>query len=236
MRGETDRAALLREASTTLRVMMRPDALRRAEPDVAALLEAEGIAMRPGPRSVIAAGPPTLRRTILGMQLVVVRYAGPDADEPNTRILCPYGILYGGRGWLVAHADELPDHSRRLFRRYPTGARCARRLQGVNIEQPAFSAVADRRQAEGIGDGDPGFAIRSLATQLHVRCWHVIANFAPLPELAGGPVAGFDLRSRQHAVEIVFLAACFRPEMLRQTFERLEQAICEKALRISVRP
>ena len=73
-------------------------------------MEAEGIAMRPGPRPVIAAGVlPTLRRAILGMQLVVVRYAGPDAEEPATRILCPYGILYGGRGWLVAHVDGLPE-------------------------------------------------------------------------------------------------------------------------------
>ena len=89
---------------------MRPDALRRAEPDVAALMEAEGIAMRPGPRPVIAPGVlPTLRRAILGMQLVVVRYAGSDADEPTTRILCPYGILYGGRGWLVAHVEEMPE-------------------------------------------------------------------------------------------------------------------------------
>ena len=110
VRGETDRAALLREASTTLRAVMRPDALRRAEPDIAALMEAEGVAMRPGPRPVLAAGVlPTLRRSILGMQLVVVRYAGPDAAEPATRILCPYGILYGGRGWLVAHVDGLPD-------------------------------------------------------------------------------------------------------------------------------
>jgi predicted DNA-binding transcriptional regulator YafY len=97
-------------AATTLRVMMRPDALRRAEPDVAALMEAEGIAMRPGPRPVIAPGVlPTLRRAILGMQLVVVRYGGPDADEPTTRILCPYGILYGGRGWLVAHVEEMAE-------------------------------------------------------------------------------------------------------------------------------
>ena len=110
MRGEADRAALLREASTTLRAVMRPDALRRAEPDIAALMEAEGIAMRPGPRPMIAAGVlPTLRRAILGMQLVVVRYAGRDAEKPATRILCPYGILYGGRGWLVAHVDELPE-------------------------------------------------------------------------------------------------------------------------------
>jgi predicted DNA-binding transcriptional regulator YafY len=97
VRGETDRAALLREASTTLRAVMRPDALRRAETDIAALMEAEGIAMRPGPRPVITPGVlPTLRRAILSMQLVVVRYAGPGTEEPATRILRPYGLLYGG--------------------------------------------------------------------------------------------------------------------------------------------
>jgi hypothetical protein len=52
--GETDRVSLLREASTTLKVVMRPDALRRAEPDIAALMEAEGIAMRPGPRPMFS--------------------------------------------------------------------------------------------------------------------------------------------------------------------------------------
>ena len=110
VRGETDRATLLRQAATTLRAVMRPDALRRAETDIAALMEAEGIAMRPGPRPMIAPGVlPTLRRAILGMQLVVVRYTGPDAEEPATRILWPYGILYGGRGWLVAHVDGLPE-------------------------------------------------------------------------------------------------------------------------------
>ncbi len=109
-RGETERAGLLRETAATLRALMRPDALRRAEPDIAALMEAEGIAMRPGPRPVLAAGVlATLRRAILGMQLVVVRYAGPGAEEPATRILCPYGILYGGRGWLVAHVEGLPE-------------------------------------------------------------------------------------------------------------------------------
>jgi predicted DNA-binding transcriptional regulator YafY len=110
VRGEDNRATLLREASTTLRAVMRPDALRKAEPDIAALMEAEGIAMRPGPRPTIAANVlPTLRRAILGMQLVVVGYAGSDTLGPEARILCPYGLLYGGRGWLVAHVDQLPD-------------------------------------------------------------------------------------------------------------------------------
>jgi predicted DNA-binding transcriptional regulator YafY len=108
--GEPDRADLLREASSILRAFMNPKALTRTETDVAALMEAEGTAMRPGPRPKL---PPrllaTIRRAILGIQLIAVRYAGPDYGEPITRILCPYGILHGGRGWLVAHVEELPE-------------------------------------------------------------------------------------------------------------------------------
>jgi predicted DNA-binding transcriptional regulator YafY len=108
--GEADRAALLREAAITLRAVMHPDALRRAEPDIAALTEAEGIAMRPGPRPLIAPGVlATLRHAILGMRLVRVHYAAAEADAPVTRVLCPYGLLYGGRGWLVAHVEGLPE-------------------------------------------------------------------------------------------------------------------------------
>ena len=151
-RGEDNRAALLREASTTLRAVMRPDALRQAEPDIAALMEAEGIAMRPGPRPVIVAGVlSTLRRAILGMQLLVVRYAGPDSDEPTARILCPYGLLYGGRGWLVAHVDQLPDM--RLWR--------LDRIVSVDlldrgfVRRENFSLAAYTAQSFGVFQEDP---------------------------------------------------------------------------------
>ena len=152
MNGESDRAALLRETSTTLRAVMRPDALRRAEPDIAALMEAEGIAMRPGPRPVIAPGVlPTLRRAILGMQLVVIRYPGADSDQPATRILCPYGILYGGRGWLVAHVDGLPEM--RLWR--------LDRVVSVDLLDRGFTRGADfdlmtyAAQSFGVFQEDP---------------------------------------------------------------------------------
>ncbi|MDE8343606.1 MAG: WYL domain-containing protein [Acidocella sp.] len=108
--GEPDRAELLREASSILRAFMNPKALTRTETDVAALMEAEGTAMRPGPRPKLPPRLlPTIRRAILGVQLVAVRYAGADGSEPATRILCPYGILHGGRGWLVAHVEGLPE-------------------------------------------------------------------------------------------------------------------------------
>jgi len=111
-RGEGDRAGLLRDAAMTLRTLMRPAALLRAEPDIEALMQAEGIAMRPGPRPRLdPALLPTLRRAILEMRLVVVRYGGSNTNEPATRVLCPYGTLYGGNGraWLVGHVEGLPE-------------------------------------------------------------------------------------------------------------------------------
>jgi len=109
-KGNEDREELLRKAAEILRAVMNPDALRRATRDIAALMEAEGIAMRPGPRPLVAAGVlPTLQRAILAMQFIVVRYARTEGDEAAMRILCPYGILYGGRGWLVALVEGLPE-------------------------------------------------------------------------------------------------------------------------------
>ena len=111
-RGEDDRATLLRDAATTLRALMRPTALLRAEPDIEALMQAEGIAMRPGPRPKLdPAILPTLRRAILEVRLVVVRYGGHGIEEPATRVLCPYGTLYGGNGraWLVGHVEGLSE-------------------------------------------------------------------------------------------------------------------------------
>ncbi|WP_159014584.1 YafY family protein [Acidisoma sp. S159] len=134
LRGEADRAGLLREASTTLRAVMRPAALRQAEPDIAALMEAEGIAMRPGPRPVILPGIlPTLRRAILGMQLIVVHYATGDPEEGAVRVLCPYGLLYGGRGWLVAPVDGL--QAMRLWR--------LDRITSIDILHRSFSRAGE---------------------------------------------------------------------------------------------
>lgn len=200
--GEIDRAALLREASTALRAMMRPDALRRAEPDIAALMEAEGVAMRPGPRPVLTAGVlPTLRRSILGMQPVVVRYAGPDVAEPATRILCPYGILYGGRGWLVAHVDGLPemrlwrldrivsaDLVDRGFQRLEDFDLAAYAAQSFGVFQEEPIDVALRFEPEAAVDAagwvfhpsqsverEPGGAlnVRFRAGGVQEMCWHL---------------------------------------------------------------
>jgi predicted DNA-binding transcriptional regulator YafY len=202
-RGETDRAALLRQAATTLRAVMRPDALRRAETDIAALMEAEGIAMRPGPRPMIAAGVlPTLRRATLGMQLVVVRYHAAHATEPVTRILCPYGLLYGGSGWLVAHVEGLPElrlwrldrilSADLLDRGFPRRgdfslAEYAAQSFGVYQEEPIevvlhFSVEAAEDAASWLfhptqsvaREQDESLTVRFRAGGMQEICWHLI--------------------------------------------------------------
>ena len=107
--NQPDRAAHLKDAAATLRATLAAPALTRAETDIAALMEAEGLAMRPGPRPHLPrALLATLRRAILGMQVISVTYNSPTSG-PTTRLLCPYGLLYGGRGWLVAHAETTSD-------------------------------------------------------------------------------------------------------------------------------
>ena len=73
--------------------LLRPAALRRAKPDIAALMQAEGTAMRPGPRPALnSALLTTLRQAILAMQLVSVRYARDGEAARATLILTAAAI------------------------------------------------------------------------------------------------------------------------------------------------
>ncbi len=103
------RAATLRSAANKLRASMDEAARRRAEPDVEALLAAEGLAARPGPRVVVRPGViETLRHALLATRLIRLRYlnAGGAARE---HLLEPYGLLYGARPYLLAAVPGKPD-------------------------------------------------------------------------------------------------------------------------------
>ena len=72
-------------------------------PDVEALLEAERIASRPGPRPVIA--PQTfalIREAFLVGRRVAFHYRSEAGEAPAYREVVPYGLLYGHRVYLVA--------------------------------------------------------------------------------------------------------------------------------------
>ncbi|BAI76405.1 transcriptional regulator (plasmid) [Azospirillum sp. B510] len=96
-------AAELTGLMAKLKATMRPDAIRRVEPDLDALLESEGLAMRPGPRPRIAMGVVTiLREAIKSCRKVRIGYRNRKTRQTNERIVHPYGFLHGHRHYLVA--------------------------------------------------------------------------------------------------------------------------------------
>jgi predicted DNA-binding transcriptional regulator YafY len=120
-RGLEERAAALDSASAKLRAMTRPEHLRRVEPDLEVLMEAEGSALRPGPRPSLPDGIlALLRRGILACLPLTMDYRSRGAPEPARITVHPYGLLYGSRPLLVAAPE--PWTEPRLYRLDRMGA------------------------------------------------------------------------------------------------------------------
>ena len=104
--GLEDNAAVLRGLSTRLRAMLRSDSLARIESDVEALVHAEGLAMRPGPRPRLDPGLLALvREAISASRVIEFRYVAQSTGRQNRQQVQPNGLLYGNRAFLVARTD-----------------------------------------------------------------------------------------------------------------------------------
>lgn len=112
----TDQAASLEGLIAKLKALIRPDVARRVEPDLEALLEAEKLAMRPGPRPknrtfVLE----QLRDAIKACRTVVIKHQTRQTRRTRKRRVQPYGFLYGHRHYLVAFNLEHEAREYRLF-------------------------------------------------------------------------------------------------------------------------
>ena len=98
------RARALEGLAAKVRVALRPELLRRTETDTAALMEAEGTAVRPGPRPQVAE--PILkgiREALLKLHRLRMLYSKDGAPcAGRERIVEPLGVLHGLRPYLVA--------------------------------------------------------------------------------------------------------------------------------------
>jgi len=130
--GLVERATILRRTVHKLRAMMDTAALRRAEPDVEALLAAEGLAARPGPRVELPEGLiDTLRHALLTSHRIALRYQGNDSVRDH--VLEPYGLLYGRRPYLLAVKPGKPDAA--VWR--------LDRMEAVSVTNEAFTPRPD---------------------------------------------------------------------------------------------
>ena len=109
--GLADRAVVLRELAKKLRALRRPLAEEEFDADLEALMQAEGLAMRPGPRPRLERGLLSLLRdAIKARRAVEFEYISQSTRRRSSQRVQPYGVLYGNRAFLVgrtAWADGL---------------------------------------------------------------------------------------------------------------------------------
>ncbi len=106
LKGEmqSDLRESLRRAGDALRATMRWRDLMRAEPDIEAVAEAEGIASRPGPREIVKPGVlAALREAIKRSEVVRLTHWTAASKRPSRgHEVEPLGLLYAtGRRYLV---------------------------------------------------------------------------------------------------------------------------------------
>lgn len=108
-------ARSVEKIAATLRAQSKGPAAR-IEPDLEALTEAEGLAMKPGPHPKLAANViSALRHAILATREVRLHYRYLGSGKRGFETVHPYGFLYGNRHYLVAWSGK---KSGRGFRNY----------------------------------------------------------------------------------------------------------------------
>lgn len=155
----------LRTLGAKVRSMLAAEKLRRIDPDLEALTEAEGIAHRAGPRPFI---PPalfeSLRTAIKSCKHVTFHYAARSGASVTMRTVAPLGFLYGHRHYLVA--SEIGQIKPKFFS-LPS-------ISKVKILQDSF-------------ERDPAFSLKKLVSQsfgvfeekAHSVVWRFSAEAAP---------------------------------------------------------
>ena len=90
-----------------MRALVKRPTMNRIEPDLEALTEAEGLAMRPGPRPEINAEiVGALREAIITRHKVKLHYLYRASGKRGYQVVHPYGFLYGNRHYLVAWSES----------------------------------------------------------------------------------------------------------------------------------
>jgi predicted DNA-binding transcriptional regulator YafY len=110
-RANPQAASALASLESKMLSALKSNVKRRMATDIEALMQAEAIAVQPGPRVAVdkhILG--VLRDALLRLKQVAVHYSGGTGD-PRRRILVPYGILFGGEAYLVAREAHLGEET-----------------------------------------------------------------------------------------------------------------------------
>ena len=166
-------------------------------------MEAEGLAMRPGPKPRLPEGLlALLREALKACRVVTFRYRAQSTGRRSPRHVQPYGLLYGNRAFLVGRTDRgndmrlwrlsnmsKPEMTDETFTRDQDFdlRTFARRSFGVFQEEPMDVVLRfDARAAPDaktflfhpdqttVKNKDKSLTVRFKAGGINEMCWHLI--------------------------------------------------------------
>ena len=109
-------AAQLESLREKIIALVPPNRLSRIETDHEALLEAQGLAARPGPSARLASDiASTISVALKASQRLRIVYLSRGAASANSRVVEPYGVLIGTRRYLVAKPKSDPSGPMRHY-------------------------------------------------------------------------------------------------------------------------
>ena len=201
--GLEERAGTLRDFATKVRATLRTESLALLESELEALIQAEGLAMRAGPRPRLDTGLlSALREAITTRRLVKFRYLAQSTGLESWQRVRPLGLLYGNRAFLVASNEWKKEEPRlwrlanvselrisdETFERDPDFdlAQYAKRSFGTFQEEPVevvlrFAPGAARDASNFVfhpdqateSNNDGSLTVRFEAGGIDEMCWHL---------------------------------------------------------------
>ncbi len=152
--GLKDQADVVDGVEAKLRSMLLPNVLVRLGADYEALLESQGLAMRPGPRPRIAGlVMRDLREAIKGAWPVTLHYRARETGAHSRLLVHPYGFIYGNRHYLVGFHASPDIEAIRLFSL--ANIEKVERAEGQFTRDPNFSLDAYAANSFGVFQEEP---------------------------------------------------------------------------------
>ncbi|MBF0304105.1 MAG: WYL domain-containing protein [Alphaproteobacteria bacterium] len=185
-------ARSLESVAAKLRTVLRPEVSRRLAPDHEALVEAEGIAMEPGPKprvdkDVLNA----LRRAIKASAEVSMLYNGHRDPEAKRRRVRPYGFLYGHRHYLVAASADEPGRPKTFCL---SGIAEIVITNATFVRPPDFSLADFAERSFGVWQEEPCDVVWRFTPRAAVQAREFV--FHPSQTLQDQPDGGLIVRFR----------------------------------------